>query len=147
MFEIASFISSISNILSSPIEYLKGVGPQRAGMLKKELSLYTFRDLLELFPYRHVDKTQVNRIRDILPQTDYIQVSGQLISKEVIGERSAKRLVAELRDSTGSLELVWFQGINWVQKMLEIGNHYLVYGRVSFFQGKPQLTHPEIALS
>ncbi len=146
MFEIVPFISSISNILSSPIEYLKGVGPQRAEMLKKELSLYTFRDLLELFPYRHVDKTQVNRIRDIQPQTDYIQVSGQLISKEVIGERSAKRLVVELRDSTGSLELVWFQGINWVQKMLEVGNYYLVYGRVSFFQGKPQLTHPEIEL-
>ena len=130
--------------MTSPIEYLKGVGPQRADLLKKELGIFTFRDLLELFPYRHVDKTQVNRVRDILPTTEYIQVSGQLISKEVLGERSAKRLVVELRDSTGSLELVWFQGINWVQKMLEIGNYYLVYGRVSFFQGKPQLTHPEI---
>jgi ATP-dependent DNA helicase RecG len=137
-------IATDPNILSSPIEYLKGVGPQRAELLKKELSIFTFKDLLELFPYRHVDRTQINAIADIRPQTDFIQVAGQLMSKEIIGDGRSKRLVCEIKDATGHLELVWFQGINWIQKMLSVGDNYLVYGRVSFFQGQPQLTHPEI---
>jgi ATP-dependent DNA helicase RecG len=137
-------ISGSASILSNPIEYLKGVGPLRADLLKKELNIFTFKDLLEHFPYRHIDKTRVSKIRDINQQTDYIQVSGKLISAEVLGERSGKRLVAELRDETGVIELVWFQGINWVQKMLTTGNSYLVFGRTGFFMGKPQITHPEI---
>lgn len=79
-------------------------------------------------------------------QTDYIQVAGKLISLEVLGEKSGKRLVAEIKDASGILELVWFQGINWAQKMLEIGNEYLVYGRAGSFQGNAQITHPEIEL-
>ncbi len=138
------YISNSASILSNPIEYLKGVGPLRADLLKKELNIFTFKDLLEHFPYRHIDKTKVSKIREITQQTDYIQVSGKLISAEVLGERSGKRLVAELRDETGVIELVWFQGINWVQKMLTTGNSYLVFGRTGFFMGKPQITHPEI---
>jgi ATP-dependent DNA helicase RecG len=103
-------------------------------MLKKELGIFTFRDLLEHFPLRHVDKTVVNKIADITPQTEFIQVAGTITNVELIGERRAKRLVAEIKDSTGYLELVWFQGINWVQKILQPGSDYLVYGRVSFFQ-------------
>jgi ATP-dependent DNA helicase RecG len=133
-----------SHILSSPIEYLKGVGPQRAELLKKELGIFTFKDLLEHYPYRHVDKTQVNLIKEIKPQTEYIQVAGKLVSKELIGEKQSKRLVCEIKDASGNLELIWFQGINWIQKMLTIGETYLVYGRVSYFQGQPQITHPEI---
>lgn len=139
-----SVISRTVNILLNPIEYLKGVGPQRADLLKKELSIFTFKDLLELFPYRHIDKTKVNLIKDITPQTDYIQIAGKITSVELAGERRAKRLVAEIKDSSGTLELVWFQGITWIQKMLSIGQPLLVYGRVSFFQGQPQITHPEI---
>lgn len=115
-------------------------------MLKKELGIFTFRDLLEHFPLRHVDKTVVNKIADITPQTEFIQVAGTITSVELIGERRAKRLVAEIKDSTGYLELVWFQGINWVQKILQTGSDYLVYGRTSFFNGKPQISHPEIEI-
>jgi ATP-dependent DNA helicase RecG len=120
------------------------VGPQRADLLKKELSIYTFKDLLELVPYRHIDKTRVNQVRDIVPQTDFIQIRGQITSFGIIGEKRAKRLVAEIKDGTGSLELVWFQGITYIQKMLALGQVYLVYGKVSFFQGQPQITHPEM---
>ncbi len=137
-------IAGSSNILSSPIEYLKGVGPQRAELLKKELQIFTFKDLLEHFPYRHIDKTKVNLIRDILPQTDFIQVAGRLTSLETIGEKRTRRLVAGIRDASGTLELVWFQGISWIEKMLQTGQLYRVYGRVSFFQGQPQISHPEI---
>src|SRR5882724_8064504 len=92
------FIRSVSDILLSPIEYLKGVGPQRGDLLKKELNIFTFKDLLEHFPYRHVDKTKINFIREITPESEYIQLAGKLTSIELIGERRAKRLVAEFRD-------------------------------------------------
>jgi ATP-dependent DNA helicase RecG len=137
-------IITAPSILDSPIEYLKGVGPLRGDMLRKELSIFTFRDLLEHFPNRHIDKTRVNQISEITPQTDFIQVAGTLTDVVVIGEKRARRLVAQLRDKTGTLELTWFQGIQWVQKSLVSGQEYLVYGRTSFFNGKPQITHPEI---
>ena len=132
--------------MSNPIEYLKGVGPYRGDLLKKELNIFTFKDLLGHFPYRHVDKTKINLIREITSQSEYIQIAGKLMSIEVVGEKRAKRLVAELRDSTGTLELIWFQGISWIQKTLQAGGEYLVYGKISFFQGTPQITHPEIEL-
>jgi ATP-dependent DNA helicase RecG len=130
--------------LDSPIEYLKGVGPLRADMLKKELGIFNFRDLLELFPNRHIDKTQVSRIRDITPQTEYVQVAGTLVSYDTIGDKRNRRLVAQLRDKSGVLELAWFQGVNWVTKNLNIGSDYLVFGRTGFFNGKPQIVHPEM---
>ena len=139
-------ISALSNILSNPVEYLKGVGPLRGDLLKKELGIFTFGDLLELYPYRHIDKTQVNRIIDINYQTDYVQVAGKLQSLEIHGERNRKRLVGEIKDASGYIELVWFQGINWVEKSLEVGREYLVFGKAGFFQGTPQITHPEIEL-
>jgi ATP-dependent DNA helicase RecG len=132
--------------LASPIEYLKGVGPQRAELLKKELNIFTFQGLLEHFPFRHVDKTKVSFISDITPQSEYIQVAGKMLNVDLVGDKRAKRLVAQLKDKTGFLELVWFQGISWVQKMLEPGQSYLVYGRVGFYQGNPQIVHPEIEL-
>lgn len=115
-------------------------------MLKKELNLFTFGDLLDHFPYRHLDKTKTWSIASITVQQDFVQVKGKLIDFEVIGQNRAKRLVAHVKDATGVLELTWFQGIAWVQKRLEIGNDYLVFGKLGFFMGKPQITHPEIEL-
>lgn len=112
--------------------------------MKKELGIFTFQDLLELYPYRHVDRTKVNLVREIDAQTEFIQVAGRVTSVEVLGDKRARRLVAELRDASGVLELVWFQGITGVQKLVQAGEEYLVYGRVGFFQGNPQITHPEI---
>lgn len=130
--------------MSNPIEYLKGVGPLRADMLKKELQIFTFEDLLFYFPFKHIDKTKILQIASITPSMDFVQVSGRLISMEVVGEKRSRRLVAHLRDGSGIIELTWFQGINWVQKMLYVGNDYVAFGRISFFLGKPQLSHPEI---
>jgi ATP-dependent DNA helicase RecG len=120
------------------------VGPLRAELLKKELGIFTFQDLLELYPYRHVDRTKINLVREIDAQTEYIQVAGRVTSVEVLGDKRARRLVAEFRDASGVLELVWFQGITGIQKLVQAGEEYLVYGRVGFFQGNPQITHPEI---
>jgi len=123
---------------------LKGVGPQRAELLKKELLIFVFNDLLNHFPYRHVDKTKVNLISEITSETEYIQVAGILSVIEVVGYKASKRLVGQLTDRSGFLELVWFEGVNWIQKNLKEGQSYLVYGRVSFFQGHPQIVHPEM---
>ena len=135
---------SNSTLLSNPIEYLKGVGPLRADMLKKELSLFTFNDLLHHFPYRHIDKTKVSTIASISPEMDFIQVKGVLQAIDIIGVKRSKRMVTQLKDETGILELTWFQGIQWVQKNLVEGQTYLVFGRVSFFNGRAQIVHPEI---
>jgi ATP-dependent DNA helicase RecG len=113
-------------------------------MLKKELNLYTFGDLLNHFPHRHIDKTQVTDIAKITPDQDFVQVKGVLMGMDILGEKRAKRLVSQLRDQTGQIELAWFQGINWVQKQLVEGQTYIVFGRVSFFNGRAQIVHPEI---
>src|SRR4051812_1120630 len=115
-------------------------------MLKKELSIFTFGDLLEHFPLRHIDKTTVNAIADIAADTDYIQVAGIVEDVVILGEKRSRRLVARLRDKTGILELCWFQGINWIEKNIHSGKSYLVFGKASVFNGKPQITHPEIEL-
>jgi ATP-dependent DNA helicase RecG len=112
--------------------------------MKKELGIFSFGDLLDHFPHRHVDKTNIGLVSGITPQTEYVQVAGKLTSADILGEKRGRRLVARIRDSSGSIELVWFQGITWTQKMLQLGSDYLVYGRVGFFQGMPQLSHPEI---
>ena len=125
---------------------MKGVGPQRADLLKKELNIFTFGDLLNHFPYRHVDKTKVNLIEEITSATDYIQVAGILSVIELVGHKHSKRLVGQLADKSGFLELVWFEGVSWLQKNLRQGEAYLVYGKVSFFQGHPQIVHPEMEL-
>lgn len=122
------------------------MGPQRAELLKKELAIFTFQDLLEYFPYRYIDKTKVNLIADITPQTEYIQLSGVLLNVEITGDKRARRLTAQFKDKTGFLELTWFQGISWVQKMLQPGQPYLVFGKAGFFQNRPQIIHPEMEI-
>jgi ATP-dependent DNA helicase RecG len=139
-------IPAQQHILDSPVEYLKGVGPQRADLLKKELGIFSFGDLLNHFPFRHIDKTQINTITGIDTTTDFVQVAGKITGFEIIGQKFNKRAVATIKDETGELELAWFQGISWVQKIVETGKSFLVYGRVSYFQGRPQLVHPEIEI-
>lgn len=99
---------------------------------------------MEHFPLRHIDKTIVGLIKDIRPDTDTIQVAGTLLFSEIVGAGRSKRLVAQVRDRSGILELTWFQGISWVTKLLEPGTTYLIFGKTSFFNGKPQIVHPEI---
>ncbi|RYY53963.1 MAG: hypothetical protein EOO09_16160, partial [Chitinophagaceae bacterium] len=87
------FIPAIDSILSSPIEYLKGVGPQRAELIRKELEIFSFRDLLEHFPFRHVDKTVVMPIATVNPGMDFVQVAGKLMSLELVGTKGGRRLL------------------------------------------------------
>lgn len=113
-------------------------------MLKKELNIFTFKDLLEHFPIRHIDKTRVSPIKDINAFTDYIQVVGRLVQYEIVGAGRSRRLIAQVKDASGQLELTWFQGISWVEKNLHIGSDYLIFGKTGFFNSKPQMVHPEI---
>lgn len=99
---------------------------------------------MDHFPHRHIDKTRVNKIATINYQTEFAQVAGILQQFEILGEKRTKRLVALLKDDSGVIELTWFQGIHWVQKNLVPGQKYLVFGRTGFFNGKPQMVHPEI---
>jgi len=137
-------IATSPNILAHPIEYLKGVGPQRADLLKKELAIFTFNDLLQHYPYRHVDKTKVTKIIDLNPSMEYAQVQGKLWYFETVGEKSVRRLVAYLKDDTGVMELTWFKGLTWITKILNQDENYLAFGRLTFFMGKPQIVHPEL---
>jgi ATP-dependent DNA helicase RecG len=130
--------------LSTPIEYLKGVGPQRADVLKKELSIFTFQDLINHYPFRYVDRTKFYKIRELNPDLPSVQVLGRLVSKEIIGEKQSRRLVAKLRDETGVVELVWFQGIRWVEKLLHPNAVFIVFGKPNEFNGKISISHPEI---
>ena len=113
-------------------------------MLRKELKIFTFNDLLNYFPFRHVDKTKVDKIGELNYQTEYAQVAGKLIDCEIVGEKQGRRLVAHLKDDSGEIEMVWFQGINWIQKALQVGQHYLVFGKLGFFMNNAQFSHPEI---
>jgi ATP-dependent DNA helicase RecG len=135
-----------SHFLSTPIEYLKGVGPQRGDVLKKELSIFTYQDLLNYYPFRYVDRTKFYKIRELSPELPSVQTMGRLISKEIIGEKSSRRLVAKLRDDTGILELVWFQSIRWVEKVLHPNAVFIVFGKPNEFNGKISISHPELEL-
>jgi ATP-dependent DNA helicase RecG len=133
-----------SQAFQTPIEYLKGVGLARAEVLKKELQIFTFEDLLKHFPYKYIDRTRFYKIKDIQPDMPYVQVLARLISKEMMGEKHTKRLVAQAKDDTGIIELVWFQSIKWVEKTLVPGKVYVLFGKPGFFNGKAQMAHPEM---
>lgn len=125
---------------------MKGVGPQRADLLKKELGIFTFGDLLNYFPFRHIDRTTFLKIGDLNFQHEYVQVTGKIINVEYAGDTRRKRMIAHLADGTGILELVWFQGIQFLQKIVQTGNQFVVFGKISFYKGSPQISHPEIEL-
>ncbi len=136
--------TAFAEILSNPIGYLKGVGPQRAEWLSDEIGVRTFQDLLEYFPFRYLDKSTITPITSIVPGVETVLLAGKLGLVREEGEGRTRRLVSDLNDGTGILKLVWFQGVTWLKKNLKPGFAYLVYGKISFFNGQPQLTHPEM---
>lgn len=137
----------LPHILDSPIEYLKGVGPTKGEVLKLEMNIFTFRDLLFSFPFRYVDKTHFHHIKDIKEDGQTVQLKGTLISLEVIGGKGRRsRLSALFRDGSGFIELVWFQGAKWIAKSLKEGEEYICYGKVNLFKGKKSIPHPELEL-
>jgi len=133
-----------SSILESAIEYLKGVGPVKAELLKKELGIFTFADLLMHFPFRYVDKTKFHKIRDLDEDSGEVQLCGILRRLTVAGEGRKKRLVGRFRDETGVIELVWFRGIYWLENNLQVGSEYIVFGRVNTFGKRLNIPHPEM---
>ncbi|HQQ95532.1 MAG TPA: ATP-dependent DNA helicase RecG [Bacteroidia bacterium] len=131
-------------ILDTPIEYLKGVGPARAEALKKETGIRRFEDLVRYYPFRYVDRTRFTRIGDLQEDQNYVQVRGVLEHIEILGQKRGKRLVARLRDESGTVDLVWFQGQQWIAQKLKTQTEYVVFGRVTTFMGRFNFAHPEI---
>ena len=134
----------IQDPLSSPIEFLKGVGPKKAELLNKEAKIFTFRDLLYQFPFRYIDKTKFHQIRDIREDSGAVQLRGILRRLEYAGEGRKRRLVGQLRDETGAIELVWFSGFHFLLRILEIGREYVVYGKPQEFREQWSISHPEM---
>lgn len=133
-------------MLDRPIEYLKGIGPQRAEVLKKELNIFLYKDLLTYFPFRYVDRTKFHTISEAADEMPFIQLRGFLLKMDLVGQKSTKRLVVLFKDNTGIIELVWFKSYNWVSKQLKLGAEYIVFGKPSLFNGKFNIPHPEISV-
>ncbi|WP_345954542.1 ATP-dependent DNA helicase RecG [Mucilaginibacter sp. PAMB04168] len=133
-----------ASVFQTPIDYLKGVGTARAEVLKKELGIFSYEDLLRHYPFKYIDRTRFYKVRDINPELPYVQVIARLTHKEIIGEKHTKRLIAHVQDDTGVMELAWFQGIKWVEKSLIVGKAYIIFGKPGMFNGKPQMAHPEV---
>lgn len=134
----------MNSFLQTPIEFLKGVGPQRAELLRSELNIHTYHDLLEYFPFRYIDRSTYNTIQE-LPQLDgYAQLRGYIIKVEEIGSGRQKRLVAKFQDRTGMIDLVWFQGAKWIKPILKGGVLFQIYGKAKAYGSSWNIPHPEI---
>ena len=132
------------HILSTPIEYLKGVGPIRSELLKKELNIFTYEDLLLHFPFRYVDKSNIHLISQINDSFPHVQFRGRIKKIEEKGNKRSKRLIAYFQDSSGVIELIWFKSIRWIKQNIDLDKEYIVFGKPSFFSGKPNLVHPDL---
>ena len=130
--------------LDNKIEFLKGIGPQRAALLNTELGIITFDDLLNYFPVRYEDRSSFHNIMEAHENMPYIQVKGRIKSMSMVGEGNKKRLVAIFSDGTGIIELVWFQGAQWIQKKIKTTIDYIIYGKPTLFGSKLNIAHPEI---
>ena len=131
-------------ILDTPIDYLKGVGPLRADLLKKELRIFNYRDLLMHYPFRYIDKSKIHTIAELIPDSPSIQLKGKIIKFEEKGQKRSKRLIAHFKDDTGIIELVWFKSIRWVRSGVKLHTDYLVFGKPSAFKGSFNIVHPEM---
>ena len=132
------------NILSQDIKYLQGVGPNRALLLQSELGITTVGDLLAYYPYKYVDRSRIYKIRDIDGTMPYVQLCGQIFSFDTMGEGRNKRLIAHFSDGTGSIDLIWFQGIKYAAQNYDCRKPYVVFGKPAVFNGRLQIAHPEI---
>ena len=134
----------MSNFFQTRLENLRGVGTQRGQLLGKELGLFTYGDLIQRYPFRYLDRTQFYNIVDLHDELPYVQVKGILRGREVIGEGPKKRLVAKVGDASGELEVVWFKGVNYLEKVIKNHQEYIVFGKPTLFNGRPQMAHPDL---
>jgi len=134
----------MNNFLETPIEYLKGVGPKRAELLKKELGIRTYEDLLFHFPFRYVDRSAYQKVADAAYSDSALQLKGKIVSLKSTGVGRGKRLSGIFEDESGKIELVWFQGVDWVTKNISAGRIYQVYGKAKKFGTSYNIAHPEV---
>ncbi|MES2240905.1 MAG: ATP-dependent DNA helicase RecG [Bacteroidota bacterium] len=138
---------SSNNLLLTPIEYLKGVGPSRGELLRKELGIHKYGDLLNLYPNRYIDRTRYYKINELQNNVAEVQIIGKIINvKTVEFAKGKKRLVATFIDDTGQMELVWFQGHKWVRESLKLNEAIVIFGKCTSFNGMYNMAHPEIEL-
>ena len=134
----------MSEFLQTPIEFLKGVGPQRAEILRKEINIKTFGELLDYYPFRYVDRSYYNKVSELPQSEGFVQLTGKIIRIEEIGLGKQRRLNVKFEDNTGIIDLVWFQGIKWVKPTLILNAVYQVYGKPKIFGNNYSIPHPEI---
>ena len=134
----------MSEFLQTPIEFLKGVGPQRAEILRKEINIKTFGDLLDYYPFRYVDRSYYNKVSELPQSEGFVQLTGKIIRIEEVGLGKQRRLNVKFEDNTGIIDLVWFQGIKWVKPTLILNAIYQVYGKPKIFGNNYSIPHPEI---
>lgn len=132
------------SFFETSIEFLKGVGPQKAALIGKELGLFTYGDLIQHYPFRYEDRTQFHPIESVHADLPFVQIKGRITKMETIGDGRKKRLVARFEDSTDAMELVWFKGIPWVSKKLKLGVDYVVFGKPTAYGRKINIAHPEV---
>ena len=132
-----------NNLLDTPIEYLKGVGPERAKLLKQEFDIHSFGDLLRWYPYRYVDRTRFYKSNEISGDLLYVQLRGQILSLKSSGHSKGARMTAQFVDDAGSVELIWFAGLKWLQGKYKPGQEYVVFGKPTVYNGKINIAHPE----
>ena len=126
------------------IKFLQGVGPQRASVLNKELNIFSFKDLLYYFPYKYVDRSRLYLIREIDGNMPYIQLRGRILSFETFGEGRQRRLVGHFTDGTGVVDLVWFQGLKYIEGRYKANEEYIVFGKPTVYNGRINVAHPDI---
>lgn len=134
----------MNQFFETPIEYLKGVGPQRAALLNKEINVFTYADLIQYYPFRHEDRTKFHFVKDLSDEMPFVQLKGIVRKKELIGVGPKKRMVAQFQDETGEIDLVWFKGIAWVTEKVKVGVPYVVFGRATRYGSRFNMAHPEI---
>ncbi len=134
------------SFFDTPIEYLKGFGPTKADVINKELGIYTFGDFIRHYPFRYIDKTKFYSIADVSVDLPSAQFKATVTSKQMVGERRGKRLVAIVEDHSGAMELVWFQGLKWVDKLLIVGQEYVFFGKPNAYGMRLNIVHPEMEL-
>ena len=132
--------------LQTSIEYLKGIGPNRAALLREELGIRTYQDLLHFFPNRYIDRSRFYAINQLPQNNAEIQIKGEIIQIKTVPQKRGKRLVAVFSDGYSQIELVWFRGHKWIQEQLKLNTPYVAFGRLSWFGSKANIPHPELTL-
>ena len=134
------------DLVKTPIQFLKGVGPKRGELLQSELGIHTYEGLIHHYPFRYVDKSKFYKCNEVIADLPYVQIKGRIVRGKEIGLKRGKRFVAYLKDETGEVELVWFKGIKWIKDKFSGTDEYIVYGKPTAFGGKINITHPEVEL-